>query len=61
MPEVSDGRAWFSENLQSWYEIPREGPEEDCCTWGFVGPDGVAVGGEPITVTFDGAWVATRP
>jgi len=59
-PEASDGRAWFSENLQSWYEIPREGPEEDCCTWGFVGPDGVAVGEEPIVVTFEGAWVATR-
>ena len=61
IPEVSDGRAWFSEDLQSWYEIPREDPEGGCCPWGFVGPDGVAVGEEPIIVTFEGAWVATRP
>jgi len=61
IPEVSDGRAWFSEDLQSWYEIPREDPEGSCCPWGYAGPDGIAVGEEPIIVTFEGAWVATRP
>lgn len=55
-----DRRAWFSEDLQSWYVIPVDDPE-DSYGWGLVGPTGVAVGNEPIIVTFDGAWVGTRP
>lgn len=51
--------AWFSADLQSWYEIPIEEPA-DSWSWGLVGPTGVSVVDEPTITMFEGAWVGTR-
>ncbi|MBT8164463.1 MAG: hypothetical protein HKO82_08955 [Acidimicrobiia bacterium] len=52
--------AWFSEDLQIWYEIPFEDGPDDSEWWGLVGPYGLAVEDEPVIVIYDGAWVGTR-
>jgi len=53
--------AWFSEDLESWYEVPLEDEIELLGPlWGWVGPTGVAVGDEPLIVFYDGAWIGTR-
>ena len=52
--------AWFSEDLESWYEVPIEDETDGLIWWGWGGPSGVAVGDEPIIVFFEGAWVGTR-
>ena len=52
--------AWFSEDLESWYEVPIEDETDGLIWWGWGGPSGVAVGDEPIIVFYEGAWVGTR-
>jgi hypothetical protein len=60
-PEDSRRVAWFSEDLESWYEVPFDDEIDGGIGWGIVGPSGVAVGDEPIIVFYDGAWIGTRP
>jgi hypothetical protein len=52
--------AWFSEDLESWYEIPIEDELDGLIWWGWGGPSGVAVEKEPVIVFYDGAWIGTR-
>ena len=57
---IGERVGWYSEDLDTWYEIPFEdGPPHE--GWGWFGLDGIAVGDESVIVTLDGAWIATRP
>lgn len=51
---------WYSEDLDTWHEIPVEDGRL-LEGWDLFGPEGIAVGNEPVILMGNGGWIATRP
>jgi hypothetical protein len=55
-----EGAAWYSEDLQSWYEVTLDNEGFGTSIWGWIGPSGAAVGEEIIIDMGGEGWVGTR-